>query len=364
MLPLLYRNTKLLLHKLLSSHLHHLQTHFSRASSTTMAEQPSLFTISYLINSCGLSPQAALSTSRRVRLKNSTQQPDSVLKFLKTHGFNNTQISNLIVFRPRFLLSNPISTLQPKMQFFQTLGLSNAQLVQLIDSNPHILYRGLHAQLIPSIDFLRSLLQSDENVANALKRSRWLLTSDLKKVIGPNITLLEESRMPNSLITKMVMLEPATVTQKTQALREIIGRVESFGFERGSHKFMVAILAMSSMNKLTWATKIELLKSLGWSEEDVLLAFRRCPGYIRCSEKKFRSMMDFYTKKMRWNPFFLSRYPKILTFSLKNRVIPRSRVWEILRSKELVQENEFIAMLNLGGEFGWRRIFGEVCEEI
>ncbi|KAL5980003.1 hypothetical protein ACLOJK_039115 [Asimina triloba] len=278
MLPLLYGNTKLLLHKLLQSHLHHLQTHFSRASSTTTVEQPSSFTISYLINSCGLSPQASLSASRRVRLKNSTQQIDSVLQFLKTHGFNNTQISNLIVFRSRFLLSNPISTFQSKMQFFQTLGLSNAQLVQLIDSNPHILYRGLHAQLIPSIDFLRSLLQSDENVVNALKRSRWLLTSDLKKVIGPNITLLEESGMPNSLIAKMVMLEPAIVTQKTQALRKIIGRVEAFSFERGSHRFMVAILAMSSMNKLTWATKIELLKSLGWSEEDVLLAFRRCPG--------------------------------------------------------------------------------------
>ncbi|XP_058079388.1 transcription termination factor MTERF2, chloroplastic-like [Magnolia sinica] len=327
-----------------------LQIQFPKSISSQISncttEQPSSLTLSYLINTCGLSPQAALSASQKVHLK-STQKPDSVLQFLKNHGFNNTHIANLIAFRPRFLLANVESTLQPKIQFFQSLGLSDPELAELIASNPHMLYQSLKFQLIPSVSFLRSLLETNENVVKALKRSRWLFSSDLNKTMRPNINFLRELGVPNSRIAKMVMTQPRTLMQKLDSLREITERVAAFGFERGSLLFMWAIHAMCSLSKSTWAAKVKLLKSLGWSEENVFDAFRRVPMYMMCSEKKIRSGMDFFGKKMQWEPSLISQRPKLLMYSMKKRVIPRSRVWEILKCKELAKEEELIKMLDL-----------------
>ncbi|KAK9135139.1 hypothetical protein Syun_014469 [Stephania yunnanensis] len=81
----------IILRRRISSHIV-IQTQFLRPISTTTttpqnpSDQSSFFTVSYLVNSCGLSPELALSASKKVQFK-SPSKPDLVLQFLRNHEF-------------------------------------------------------------------------------------------------------------------------------------------------------------------------------------------------------------------------------------------------------------------------------------
>ena len=51
------------------------------------------FTVSYLMNSCGLSPETALSASRKVQFE-TPERADSVLALLRNYGCTNTHLQN------------------------------------------------------------------------------------------------------------------------------------------------------------------------------------------------------------------------------------------------------------------------------
>ncbi|GAB2213693.1 hypothetical protein Droror1_Dr00018006 [Drosera rotundifolia] len=73
------------------------------SSATTVATQDELqlqqsFVVSYLINSCGLSPKSAASVYRTYAHKlrfDSTEKPDSMLAFLRKHGFTDADITRM-----------------------------------------------------------------------------------------------------------------------------------------------------------------------------------------------------------------------------------------------------------------------------
>lgn len=163
----------------------------------------------------------------------------------------------------------------------------------------------------------------------------------------PNIGVLKVYGVPNSRISKMVVMEPIILSVNTAFLREVMKRVEELGFERGSGLYVMAIHAMCSMKKSIWEAKIELLKSLGWSQNEIFYAFRKMPLFMKCSEKKIKAGMDFFVNKLRWRPSDVARHPMLLMFSLEGRLIPRSKVWKILKYKELVDEGELKRMLKL-----------------
>eukprot|EP00268_Persea_americana_P046505 TRINITY_DN4796_c1_g1_i1.p1 TRINITY_DN4796_c1_g1~~TRINITY_DN4796_c1_g1_i1.p1 ORF type:complete len:403 (-),score=64.67 TRINITY_DN4796_c1_g1_i1:610-1818(-) len=312
----------------------------------SLSKNEAPLTLNYLINSCGLSPEAALSASKEINLNN-TEKPNTVLEFFKTHGFSKAQITNLISFRPHFLLSDVDSTLQPKIKYFHDLGLSDSEITIFISSNPGILLRGLETQIKPSIDFLRNLVQTNENVIKVFRRCRWMFTCNIRKRMLPNIGVLKVYGVPNSRISKMVVMEPIILSANTAFLREVMKRVEELGFERGSGLYVMAIHAMCSMKKSIWEAKIELFKSLGWSHNEIFYAFRKMPLFMKCSEKKIKAGMEFFVNKLRWRPSDVARYPMFLMYSLEGRLIPRSKVWKILKYKELVDEGEVKRMLKL-----------------
>lgn len=80
---------------------------FSSNSNTDSSIQDS-FTVSYLINSCGLSSENALLASRNVKLK-TPKKADLVVALFKKHGFTNTQIENVVKEFPAVLAKRPLS---------------------------------------------------------------------------------------------------------------------------------------------------------------------------------------------------------------------------------------------------------------
>ncbi|KAK3417896.1 hypothetical protein EUGRSUZ_H03881 [Eucalyptus grandis] len=129
---------------------------FSTAAATAAAaaSNRTSFAFSYLVNSCGLSPESALFVSNRVTFETSAR-PDAVVNVFKSHGFSQSQIAGIIRKWPPMILANPERTLLPKLKYLRSVGFSGSDLVQMITFSPYFLTRSLEKHLIPNFSRLR-----------------------------------------------------------------------------------------------------------------------------------------------------------------------------------------------------------------
>lgn len=130
------------------------------------------FTVSYLVNSCGMSPEIALSVSKCVHFV-TRERPDSVIKLFKDYGINDYYISKLVKKLPSLLLVNAERILLPKLEFFSSIGLSGTNLAKALVGNPYMLTRSLEKCILPSYDLIKSILVHDEKVATFFANSKW-----------------------------------------------------------------------------------------------------------------------------------------------------------------------------------------------
>lgn len=185
----------------------HLSLDFSRSYSLKSLlgsekdkpqEQDGSFTVSFLINACGLSPELALSVSKRVRIDN-REGPDSVLKLLKDHGFDDTYIAQLVKKCPKVLLVNADKTLLPKLEFFISIGLSGSGIAQVLCFNPTVLQRNIDRNLRPRYDIIKSLLLPYIKLDVFFKHSR-NVTVKLLSNIARNVSVLRELTVSESSV--------------------------------------------------------------------------------------------------------------------------------------------------------------------
>lgn len=76
------------------------------SSAEDNIQQKHSFTMSYLINSCGLSPHNAMIASEKVHFDTS-DRPDAVLSLLKEHRCDTNHISKIFRAYPKLLLVDP-----------------------------------------------------------------------------------------------------------------------------------------------------------------------------------------------------------------------------------------------------------------
>ncbi|XP_059630444.1 uncharacterized protein LOC132273501 [Cornus florida] len=184
------------IHKLYALQTHQLSSSSLKSISTSSTNQHS-FTVNYLINSCGLSPETVISASEHVNFK-TLDKPDSILSFFKNHDFSKTQISAIITRRPKLLLSDPKKTLLPKFEFFYSTGISSTELVKVLSFSPTVLTRSLENQIIPCFKILKNLFQSDNKFITAFKRFPDILGCDHS--VFPNIESLSRPLINHSHI--------------------------------------------------------------------------------------------------------------------------------------------------------------------
>ncbi|KAK4539011.1 hypothetical protein RGQ29_032063 [Quercus rubra] len=250
------------------------------------------FTVSYLVNSCGLSRKSALLASNKVHFQN-PDRPESVLSLLKENGFDNTQITKLIRSRPTLLLADPENTLLPKIEFFPILTLS-----------PDLLRRSLTNHLIPCYDFLKSVLLENEKVITTI-----------------------ELGAPQSAISHLVTHFPSMAFVTHAKFVKAVQEVKELGFDPSKALFVQAIQAVLKLKKPMWESKFEIFRRWGWSEADTLLAFKKHPICMLLSEEKITKAMKFL-----------------------KRIFPRCSVVQILLAKDLVKNDLSLATFLLPTE--------------
>ncbi|KAF8395583.1 hypothetical protein HHK36_019533 [Tetracentron sinense] len=250
-----------------------------------------------------LSLETALKASKQIHHIKITSKPDSVLGLLRNYGLTNTHFAKLITTLPSLLSTIPIKTLKPKMGFFRNNGISDPILAKILCSDPNILWRSLENQIIPSFNYLESFLHTNENVAFALCRTTWILHNFLKQ----NISLLQNHCVPKSTISKIIMINPQTLSFKPDKFRVIFMKTIEMGFDSSSLMFAHGLIMLSGMKNGTWEAKMAVYRSFGW----------RRTRFSLCLES---------------NPL------TTLFLSLEKRTMPRCFVFDVLLSKGLMRK--------------------------
>ncbi|KAK9110384.1 hypothetical protein Sjap_018444 [Stephania japonica] len=318
-------------------------TQFVRPISTTAnppSDESSSFTVSYLINSCGLSPESALSASNKVQFK-SALKPDLVLHFLRNHGFSNTHIANLATKRPLLLLAKPAKTLLPKLEFLKQVGFSEDQIADFLSKDPTFLCRSLEGKVKPSYEYLKGLLGTNERVAAAIKSSRatWILRLDLERIIGCKVEILRNHGVPQGNIVKFIAANMRSLGNKSDKFEELVSNVSERGFDPSNMLFVHAINVFSGMKRDTLEAKLQLFRSHGWSEHEIAESIRKQLFFVSLSEENLKRGLDFFMNKLKWNSSELAKCTNMLGLSLEKRVIPRWMVIQCLLSKCLIKDS-------------------------
>ncbi|OVA17544.1 Mitochodrial transcription termination factor-related [Macleaya cordata] len=323
-----------------SNQVYFLQTQSLESSSinNSNSENQQSPTVSYLLSSCGFSLESAISASKKINIR-STEKSDSVLELFRTNGFTETQIKSFITKRPSLLLSLPNKTLAPKIEFFKNLGLSSTELAKFIHREPLVLLRGLENQITSSCNFLRSFVQTDKNLVTVLNKSFRVIQCNIEKAMGPNISTLRNYGVPESNIGRLLMIQPSTLMLNNERFEETARLAKNMGFDPSTLGFVLAVRTMMVQTESTLKRKMEVLRSYGMPDEEILSAFKLQPMYLLASEQKLKNLMDFFVNNLNWKTSVVSRCPNLLLLSLENRMIPRCSVLQVLMLKGLVEKD-------------------------
>lgn len=197
-------------------------------------------------------------------------------------------------------------------------------------------------RIIPSYNFFRVFLGSDEKSVAVLKRFPWLLTCDLHVYVVQKIEILQQFGVPQSNIASFLSRQPFAFMRTNDNYRTIVEQVKEMGFNPLTVNFMHAVVTLGSMSKLTWDKKVELFKRWGWSKDDIIISFGKCPRFMTISEDKFTRTMDFLINKIGLQSSFLVGRPKLLGLSFEKRIVPRCLLYQVLLDRGLIiKEKDF-----------------------
>lgn len=311
----------------------------SSCRKTEKSSKAESFTVSYLINSCGLSPEVAISRARMVQFQ-SSDRPNSVLALLKDYGFDKTQIAKFVTKRPLLLISDPEKILLPKLEFYRSIGFLGADLPKKLSMNPSMLMYSLKNRLIPWSDFLKSVLIFDQKVLTTFKsHSLMFLCYDVNKDVATNLAALRQLGVPQRSISILISLYPLVVCKRSDKFNKDVMKVIEMGFNCLTATFVQALSMIGGISKERFKHKIEVCKRCGLSDNEFQAAFKIYPRFVGCSEKKITSVVDFLVNRMGFLPATIFESPILFSYSLEKRIVPRCLVVRSLQLKGLIKKD-------------------------
>ncbi|KAJ6831720.1 putative mitochondrial transcription termination factor family protein [Iris pallida] len=318
---------------------HHGLLWFSTATATAAAAAAAAkppkphSLVQYLIDSCGLSPESASKACVHLHKARSPSDPDSILRFLKQAGFGDAHVAKLVSKDPRFLYTNLDKTLKPKLASLQDLGLSGPEIADLVSESPCLLWS---SDLRTRLQFWQSLLGTNENLLKACRRNSYLLSTSIAGRLMPNLSLLRERGVSDCQIANIVLRIPRLVTRTPEMFGALLVRAEELGFSSASSGgFLRALRCVACNTKEAFDAKCELLKSLGWSEADVVSVIKKHPMLFNLTEENIRQKMGFFAEEVGFEISYLLNNPVMFTLSLKRRLRPRHSVMRVLKGGEV-----------------------------
>ncbi|WVZ81900.1 hypothetical protein U9M48_029226 [Paspalum notatum var. saurae] len=296
----------------------------------------------YLVATCPLTPALALKASKPLSHLKSPAKPDSVVAFLSGIGLSDTDIAAAVAHDPRLLCSKVERTLAPRLVELRDLGLSPSQIARLFLVDPSHFRRPTVA---PKVRYYVTVFGSFENLVQALRGNCYLFSSDLERVVKPNVAFLMECGLGACDIAKLSVSLPRLITVKQERLRGMVECAEAVGVRRGTKMFRHALFGVAFSSKEKIAAKLEFLKkTFQWSDAEVAIAVSKLPVVLRYSKDRMRRRSEFLISQVGLEPEYIAHRPNLLSYSLERRLVPRYYVVKYLKKNGLLEWRYYTAV--------------------
>ncbi|XP_040255821.2 transcription termination factor MTERF8, chloroplastic [Aegilops tauschii subsp. strangulata] len=306
------------------------------AAAPAVSPSPSFAVEEYLVATCGLTPAQARKASPKISHLKSPANPDAVLAFLAGLGLSGADVATVIRKDPKLLCAGVERTLAPNVAGLISLGLSRSDIARLA-SLIGVTFRC--RSIIAGLHYCLPLFGSYENLLRALK-SGSVLSSDLERVVEPNVTFLRECGLGACDIAKLYAHTPSLLGISTQRIRTAVACVEGFGVDRESRMFRHALQVVAFLSEEKITTKVEHLKKMfRWSDSEVGIAFSYAPTLLMRSKESLQLRSEFFISEAGFEPAYIAHRPPMLTYSLEGRVRPRYYVVKFLKENGLLNHD-------------------------
>ncbi|ESQ31940.1 hypothetical protein EUTSA_v10004187mg [Eutrema salsugineum] len=240
------------------------------------------FTVSYLVDSLGLTTKLAESISVKASFEEKGN-PDSVLKLLRSYGFTDLQISSIIATYPRFLIENPENTLRAKLHLLKLNGASSSELTEIVTKVPKILGGRGHFSTTGYFDYVKEVLQDQGKSSKSPKGNQ---TNRAR-----NVSVLRELGVPQRLLLNLLVSKAKPVCGK-ERFEGSVKKIVEMGFDPTSPKFVNALYVFYELSEKTLEQKVDAYKRLGFSVDEVWAIFKKWPYSLKYSEKKITQTFE------------------------------------------------------------------------
>lgn len=99
--------------------------------------------------------------------------------------------------------------------------------------------------------------------------------------------------MPVDRVAKLIVLQPRAVQQKQDRMIYAVNAANKLGIKPEAPVFVHALRVIMSIIEWNWKKKIGLMKSAGWTEEEILGAFNRYHDILSLFKGETRAFHGF-----------------------------------------------------------------------
>uniref|UniRef100_J3N6P7 Uncharacterized protein n=1 Tax=Oryza brachyantha TaxID=4533 RepID=J3N6P7_ORYBR len=294
--------------------------------------------VEYLVETCGFSAAQAVKASKKLSHLKSATNPDAVVALLSGVGLSRAEIAAVVASDP-LLLCAKADTIGPRVASLRDrVGLSDPQIGSLLLAGGAA---GLRSGDIASrLEFWIQFHGSFETLLKTLKGNYSILTTDIEKVIKPNIALLRKCGLTVCDIVKMAGQAGWLLTFNPKKLEAVVQRADELGVPRTSSifKYTLGVTACITEGKATARMKF-LSSTLGCPMDTLRSAVCRVPQILGLSEENLRSKIEFLVNKVALKPNYILQRPVLLALSLGKRLAPRHYVLQVLAVKGLIKND-------------------------
>lgn len=283
-------------------------------------------------------PTDALAVGTNPKKDNS----EAVVALFSRYGFSSADTTAVLTKNPRLLSSNPEKTLEPKLAFLSKNGIRGVNLARILSKDPRVLSRSIDRNIAPCIRLLKGILRGRGGGGDATGteiayhfslRHGTRVLHQFSEAMAPNIETLQSHGVPRENIERMLEIRPRPLARDVAQFAEIVKTAKEIGLDTSSMGFIRGVAALSGMKKEKWESKIEVFKSLGWSDEQVRALIIKQPRTMDAAAERLRKSLEFLSEELGWGPDQILRYPVTIMLSLEKRMVPRYTVMKKLMEK-------------------------------
>ncbi|XP_044952163.1 uncharacterized protein LOC123402326 [Hordeum vulgare subsp. vulgare] len=307
------------------------------AAAPAIPPNPGSFAVEeYLVSTCGLTQAQAVKASAKLSHLKSPAKPDAVLAFLAGLGLSAADVATLVARDPRFLCAGVERVLAPNVAALTGAGLSRSDIARVLSlGRPQFRHRAMASTL----HYYLHLLGSLDNLLRALKYGS-LFSSDVERVVKPNVALLHECGLGACDIAKLCLSSRWLLNTNPQRLQAMVVCAEGLGVPRGSRMFRQALHAVAFLSQDKIAAKLEFLKNtFRWSDAEVGTAVSKAPTVLELSKALLQRKSEFLISEVGLEPAYLAHRPVILNYSMDGRLRPRYCVVKFLKENALLDRD-------------------------